>query len=155
MSVPAPLLEPDDARAAAVPAARPLEPSATPSPSSPDVARPPRAPAARPPGLTPPQADRRARRGSPLAFWILVALVATAMILGIASMSALLVQTSFTVDSLRESQETLARQHEVLEEQVAEASSPQRIMEWAKVRGMQMPDRVVILHLPAANEDGA
>ena len=44
---------------------------------------------------------------------------------------------------------------EVLREQVAAASSPQRVMEWARQRGMQMPEHVVILHLPAADGGSA
>jgi hypothetical protein len=134
VSVPAPSLDPTD-----------------PIPSIDSIETP--VPAVRPPGVTLPHASRRAHRGSPLAFWILVGLVASALILGIASMSALLVQLSFQVDDLRGEQATLAQQHEVLDEQVAEASSPERIMEWATIRGMQMPERVVILRLPAASED--
>jgi cell division protein FtsL len=117
--------------------------------------RPSRTPAARPPRPSPPQRHRRARRGSPFAFWILVAVVAGVLILGIASLSALLVQSSFQGDDLRTQLSSLQRQHEVLREQVAAESSPQRIMEWARVRGMQMPERVVILHLPAADEGPA
>jgi hypothetical protein len=79
-----------------------------------------------------------------------VAVVAGVLIIGIASLSALLVQTSFQGDDLRTRLTSLQQQHEVLREQVAADSSPQRIMEWARVRGMQMPERVVILHLPAA-----
>ena len=118
-------------------------------------ARPSRTPAARPPRPSPPQRHRRARRGSPLAFWILVAVVAGVLIIGIASLSALLVQSSFQGDDLRTQLSSLQRQHEVLREQVAAESSPQRIMEWARLRGMQMPERVVILHLPAHDEGPA
>ena len=121
-------------------------PSSTPR-SEPRV-RPSRTPAARPPRATPPHPHRRARRGSPLAFWILVAVVAGTLIIGIASLSALLVQTSFHGDDLQTQLATLQQQHEVLREQVAAASSPQRIMEWARQRGMGMPEHVVILHLP-------
>ena len=74
--------------------------------------------------------------------------LATVLIIGIASLSALFVQTSFSVDELQTNLSGLQQQHEVLREEVAQASSPQRVMEWARARGMQMPDRVVILHLP-------
>ena len=50
---------------------------------------------------TPPHPHRRARRGSPVAFWILVAALATVLIIGIASLSALFVQSSFSVDDLQ------------------------------------------------------
>jgi cell division protein FtsL len=49
---------------------------------------------------------------------------------------------------------TLEQQHETLREQVAADSSPQRVMQWARARGMRMPDRVVIVHLPTS-ESGA
>lgn len=146
MSVPLPNLEPTDPFHS-------IDPIEKPAPAPAPASSPAPASAARPPGVILPHASRRARRGSPLAFWILVGLVASALILGIASMSALLVQLSFQVDDLRGEQATLAQQHEILDEQVAEASSPERIMEWATIRGMQMPERVVILRLPAVSED--
>ena len=127
----------------------------SPTPRAEPRVRPPRAPAARPPRATPPRPHRRARRGSPFAFWILVAVVAGILIIGIASLSALLVQTSFHGDDPQTQLGTLQQQHEVLREQVAAASSPQRIMEWARQRGMQMPEHVVILHLPAADGGSA
>ena len=112
-------------------------------------------PAAPRPRVTPTHPRRRARRGSPFAFWILVAVVAAVLIIGIASISALLVQTSFEVDDLRSSLGALQQQHEVLRERVAAESSPQRVEEWASQRGMQMPEHVVILPLPGSGRDAA
>jgi cell division protein FtsL len=80
--------------------------------------------------------------------------VAAALILGIASLSALLVQASFELDDLRGSVASLQQQHEVLRERVAADSSPQRVMQWARERGMQMPERVVIVHVPASEGTG-
>jgi cell division protein FtsL len=85
-------------------------------------------------------------------FWILVAVVGAAMILGIASLSALFVQASFQIDDLRTDVAALQQQQETLREAVAADSSPQRVMGWARERGMVMPDRVEIVHLPG---DGA
>jgi len=113
--------------------------------------RPSRTPEARPTRATPPHPDRRARGGSPFAFWILVAIVSGVLIIGIASLSALLVQTSFQGDDLRTQLGVLQQQHELLRERVAAESSPQRIMEWARERGMRMPEHVVILHLPTTD----
>jgi cell division protein FtsL len=81
--------------------------------------------------------------------------VAGVLIIGIASLSAMLVQASFQGDDLRTQLGTLQQQHEVLREQVAAASSPQRIMEWARERGMQMPQSVRTLHLPASDGEPA
>jgi cell division protein FtsL len=76
------------------------------------------------------------------------------LIIGIASLSALFVQSSFTVDQLQTGLSGLQQQHDVLREEVAQASSPQRVMEWARARGMRTPDHVVILPLPPSTGDG-
>jgi len=132
-------------------AARELGSTGVPSP----IVRPSRAPAARPPRPTPSHPHRRARRGSPIAFWIMVAILAATSIIGIASLSAMLVQVSFEVDDLRTDLGVLQQDHEVLRERVAAQSSPQRVMEWAKQRGMRMPEDVVILPLPKAASEAA
>ncbi len=125
-------------------------PATTPAPR----VRPSRTTAARPPLHTPPHPHGRARRGSPVAFWILVATLAAVLIIGIASLSALFVQSSFTVDQLQTSLSGLQQQRDVLREEVAQASSPQRVMEWARARGMRTPEHVVILPLPPSTGDG-
>ncbi len=120
---------------------------------SPTPVRPPRTTAARPPRTSPPHLHRRARRGSPFAFWILVAVVAATLIIGIASLSALLVEASFQVDDLQGRLGAMQQQHEVLREQVAADSSPERVMAWASERGMQMPEQVVIVRLAERRGD--
>jgi cell division protein FtsL len=122
------------------------------APPAPGV-RVPRTAAARPPRITPPHPHRRARRGSPFAFWVLVAMLAAVLIVGIASLSALFVQSSFSVDDLRSSIGALQQQQEDLREQVASASSPHRVMAWARQRGMVTPDEVVIVALPRDTGD--
>lgn len=109
--------------------------------------------AARPPHPSPPQ-RQRARRGSPFAYWILVAVIGATMVLGIASLSALFVQASFQIDDLRTDVAALQQQQETLREAVAADSSPQRVMRWARERGMVMPDRVEIVHLPGHGAAG-
>jgi cell division protein FtsL len=64
-----------------------------------------------------------------------VAALATVLIIGIASLSALFVQSSFSVDELQTNLSGLQQQRDVLREEVAQASSPQRVMEWARARG--------------------
>jgi cell division protein FtsL len=117
--------------------------------------RPSRTAAARPPRSTPPHPPGGARRGSPVAFWILTAALAAVLIIGIASLSALFVQSSFSVDDLQNSLGELQQQHNVLRDEVAQASSPQRVMEWARARGMRTPDHVVILPLPSGPAAGS
>jgi cell division protein FtsL len=134
-----------------VPARTPSSPARAPAPR----VRPSRTAAARPPRHTPPHPHGGARRGSPVAFWILVAALAAVLIIGIASLSALFVQSSFSVDDLQTSLGTLQQQQDVLRDEVAQASSPQRVMEWARARGMRTPDHVVILPLPSGPGGGA
>jgi len=85
----------------------------------------------------------------------MVAVLAAILIIGIASLSALFVQSSFSVDDLQSSLGALQQQHDDLREEVAQASSPERVMEWARARGMRMPDHVVTLPLPSGPGGGA
>jgi cell division protein FtsL len=71
--------------------------------------------------------------------------MAAFVIVGIASLSALLVQSSFQVDELRSHLGALQQQEEALRQQVAERSSPKRVAEWAHEHGMENPQQVVIL----------
>ena len=105
-----------------VPARTQPTPATTPAPH----VRPSRTAAARPPRTTPPHPHGGARRGSPVAFWILTAALAAVLIIGIASLSALFVQSSFSVDDLQNRLGSLQQQHDVLRDEVAQASSPQR-----------------------------
>jgi cell division protein FtsL len=127
--------------------ARSLAPRAAPTPSR-------RLPAARPPISPSPYPRRRARRGTP-AFWSLTAVLITGLVVGIVSLSALAVQSGFRSDDLRDELAGLQQQQLALREQVAAASAPSRVMRWARGEGMVMPDRVVILRIPAGQDAGA
>ncbi|MGE5226062.1 MAG: hypothetical protein ACM3OO_04230 [Planctomycetaceae bacterium] len=145
-------------RAGATPTrtARAAAPARGPVPST-ERARPTRTPAARPRTSTPPHPRRRARRGTSPAFWVLTAVVVTAMVVGIVSLSALVVQASFRVDALQSQIARLTDQQRVLHEQVAAESSPARIQEWARTQGLVMPGNgdVVVLRVPATRGSGA
>jgi cell division protein FtsL len=110
-------------------------------------------PAAHPEIPIPSHPRRRARRGSP-AFWVLAAGVITASVVGIVSVSALLVQTSFQVDAAAGRISSLLAERDRLREQAAELSSPSRVRVWALAQGMVVPDRVVILRVPATGAAG-
>jgi cell division protein FtsL len=113
----------------------------------------PRTPAARPQVPSPSHPRRRARRGSP-AFWVLAASVITTSVVGIVSVSALLVQTSFRVDDTGGRIASLLAERDTLREKAAELSSPSRVRAWAGLQGMVVPDRVVILRVPATDGGG-
>jgi cell division protein FtsL len=85
---------------------------------------------------------------------VLTALIVTALVVGIVSLSALAVQASFRSDDLQVQLGGLVQQQQVLREQVAAASAPSRVMRWARSEGMVMPDRVVILRIPSSVGSG-
>lgn len=139
--------------------ARRLEPTPRQRPTSPapdlERARPTRAPAARPLTSSPPSPLRRARRGSTLAFWILTSVVIGTMVVGIVSVSALVVQGGFRMDDLRDRIGVLAEEQEILTKEVAERSSPARVQSWARRAGMVMPENVVVLTVTPVEEGSA
>jgi cell division protein FtsL len=143
-------------RGSAAPA-RSLAPARTTNaPKTPTRARPARTPAARPRTSTPSHPRRRARRGSTPAFWILTAIVVTALVVGVVSLSALAVQSSFEADDLRSQIGDLADRQRVLTEQVASLSSPARVALWARRAGMVVPADVVVLRVQGPpSGDGA
>ena len=148
MSTPARELTPPGSHQAPLPA-----PALAPTPApTPRRARPVRAPAARPTTTSPPSPRRRARRGFHPAFWIFSALVVTGMVVGIVSLSALLVQTGFGIDRDEARIAELTDQRELLFKEVATMSSPGRIASWARTRGFVMPESVVVLQVPGRSE---
>jgi cell division protein FtsL len=76
------------------------------------------------------------------------------MVVGIVSVSALLVQGSFRVEDLRERISALQEDREVLTEDVAELSSPTRVQAWARQAGMVRPENVVVLQVPPIASEG-
>jgi cell division protein FtsL len=117
-----------------LPAPRPREPSFRPSRAAP----PARHPAARPTPSTPPQ--RRARRGSSPAFWLLAAVLVSALVFGIVGVNALVVNTTYRMTEVVDRVRALEERHDELEVEVARLSSPSRIATWADVVGMVVPE---------------
>jgi cell division protein FtsL len=116
---------------------------------SPQPVRPERTPAARPTTSSPPQSYKRARRGSTPVFWLFTALIVSGMVVGIVSLSALIVQSSFRIDDLQARIAGLSDHQETLTERLAAASSPGRVQAWARTHDMVMPEHVVVLRVPA------
>jgi cell division protein FtsL len=109
----------------------------------------PRARPARPRTSPSPRPVRRARRGLHPAFWACASVLITAMVVGVVSLSALVVQTGFRIDRTEERIAELADRQEILTKDAAEMASPVRIARWARLRGLVMPDDVVVLRVPA------
>ncbi|HYJ59969.1 MAG TPA: hypothetical protein VE032_00715 [Actinomycetota bacterium] len=124
-----------------VPATDPIHPTV-------DGARPARTPAARPPPSSLPLPTRRARRGS-TSFWALSAVIVTGLVVGVVSLSALLVSASFREERIRTVLATLAEEHEGLSLQVVTLSSPVRVAAWARGEGFVAAERVDVLRVRA------
>jgi cell division protein FtsL len=77
------------------------------------------------------------------------------MVVGIVSVSALVVQGGFRMDELRDRIGALTQEHEILTKEVAERSSPARVQSWARRAGLVMPENVVVLTVAPVEEDPA
>jgi hypothetical protein len=80
--------------------------------------------------------------------------VVTLLVVGVVSLSALIVRSSFRVDALQASLTTLQADHEDLAIDVVTLSAPSRIAAWARDRGMVRADEVHVLRVRADGTDG-
>jgi cell division protein FtsL len=78
-------------------------------------------------------------------FLVFSAAVVTALIVGVVSISAMAVQTSFAVEAVERRIAGLADRAELLTNDVAALSAPGRIARWARDRGMMPPTEVEVL----------
>jgi hypothetical protein len=114
---------------------------------------PARPPAARPPISNPPHPHRRARRGHHSAFWVLTAVVVSAMVVGLVSLNAMRVDAAYRTRSVVERVRLLTDERRTLVNDVARLSSPSRIGTWARGEGLVHPAAgdVVILQVPGTS----
>jgi hypothetical protein len=75
----------------------------------------------------------------------------TALIVGVVSLSALLVQASFREQDLRVDLTTLAEERDRLALEAVALSSPGRVASWARGEGMVVAERVEVLHVRAVS----
>lgn len=80
---------------------------------------------------------------------MLTSVLVTAMVVGVVSLSALVVGSSLRADALRTRITALSDQQGDLRRDVATLSAPSRVMTWARSKGMVMADNVVILRVAA------
>jgi cell division protein FtsL len=71
----------------------------------------------------------------------------TALVVGIVSISALLVRASFRVEEVRRSIAQLQAEHDSLATEVVTLSAPSRIAVWARTNGMVRADDVRVLRV--------
>jgi hypothetical protein len=128
--------------------ARDLEPWR--QPTSPRRAAPPaRMPATRPPSLTPPHPQRRARRGPHVRFWISSLVAVSSLTVALVSVNAMRVDAAYEAHVVREELALMSSQHGALVNDVARLSSPSRVGRWARASGLVHPGSsdVVILQV--------
>ena len=115
---------------------------------------PARPPAARPPVSRPPHPHRRVRRGHPSAFWVLTAVVVSAMVVGLVSLNAMRVDAAYRTRSVTERVRLLTGERRTLVNDVARLSSPSRIGNWARTAGLvhPSPGDVVILQVAGRSQ---
>lgn len=118
-------------------------PNKTPTRSAPTA----RTTAARPRPTSLPLSRVRARRGFHLVFWVFAASVVSVIVVGIMALNAMVVNTTYRMESAQQALGDLHEQQKSLSTEVARLSSPSRIAEWAATQQMVMPDDVVILRV--------
>ena len=89
----------------------------------------------------------RARRGLHFAFWIFSAGVISVIVVGIVALNAMVVNTTYRIESAQQTLGDLQTQQKSLSTEVARLSSPSRIAEWAAAQRMVTPADVVILRV--------
>jgi cell division protein FtsL len=126
-------------------------PTKTPIRSAPSV----RTTAARPRPTSPPQPRVRARRGFHLAFWVFSASVISMIVVGIVALNAMVVNTTYRMETAQRSLDDLQEQQAALSIDVATLSAPSHIEEWAKSQWMVRPNpqNVVVLKVPGGGAD--
>jgi cell division protein FtsL len=112
----------------------------------------PAAPApARTPGARTKATARPARRGlRHPTFLLFAAVVVSVMVMGLVALNALLVQTTYRMQTIRQEVSDLSDQQVQLTDQVARKSSPETVAKWARLHGMTtpLPGDTVILPVP-------
>jgi cell division protein FtsL len=91
--------------------------------------------------------ERTMRRLTPLGGIVLTALVFL-VLAGLAGAHTLIAQGQMRLDSLDDKVQTEQARYQALRKQVAEAESPDRIVEAAEAQGMVSPDDLVYLQPP-------
>jgi cell division protein FtsL len=129
--------------------ARTLTPSAVPAP------QPHREPSARPVAARPrpstvAQTRPRARHWRHPAFFLFAGVVVSVMVMGLVALNAMLVQTTYRMQTVRQQVFDLSEEQIQLTDQVASLSSPESVARWAHLNGLTMPEPgdTIILPVP-------
>ncbi len=88
-------------------------------------------------------------------FLLFAAVVVSAMVMGLVALNALLVQTTYRMQTVRQQVSDLSDQQVHLADAVASLSSPQTVARWARQHGMTTPTDTIVLPVsgvPSARE---
>jgi len=129
------------------------QPAAEPQPQR--APKPTRAPAPRP-GAPRPRTSTAAkpkplaRRWRHPAFFLFAGFVVSVMVMGLVALNAMLVQTTYGMQTVRQQVVDLSGQQVQLKDQVASLSSPENVAKWARVHQLTMPapGDTIILPVP-------
>jgi cell division protein FtsL len=106
------------------------------------------------PAITPakrkPAARPRRRGWRHPTFLLFAAMVVSVMVIGLVALNALLVQTTYRMQTVRQEVSDLSEQQVRLADAVASLSSPQTVARWARLQGMTSPQPgdTIILPVP-------
>jgi cell division protein FtsL len=133
--------------------ARSLRSSAAPAPQPSTAPQPrrqpsPRTSAPRPRSTTAPKA--RARHWRHPAFFLFAGVVVSVLVMGLVALNAMLVQTTYGMQTVRTQVADLAEEQVQLSDQVASLSSPETVALWARQHDLAMPQPgdTIILAVP-------
>jgi Cell division protein FtsL. len=84
------------------------------------------------------------------AFWLFAGAVISALVIGLVTLNALAVQTTYHMQLYQQEVSDLSAQQIQLTNEEASLSAPGRVAEWARANGMVMPGsgNTVVLPVP-------
>ena len=127
-------------------------PSPAPAPRPARAPRPRVEPSPRPKPSTAPQTQTRkrahARRWHHPAFFLFAGIVVSVLVMGVVALNAMLVQTTYRMQTVRQQVLDLSQQQVQLTDQVASLSSPENVARWARLHGLTMPQPGDTIILP-------
>jgi cell division protein FtsL len=93
---------------------------------------------------------QRARRWRHPAYFLLAGVVVSVLVMGLVALNAMLVQTTYRMQTVRQQVLDLSEEQVRLADQVASLSSPENVARWARQHDLTMPEPgdTIILPVP-------
>lgn len=90
----------------------------------------------------------RARRWHHPAFFLFAGIVVSVLVMGVVALNAMLVQTTYRMQTVRQQELDLSQQQVQLTDEAASLSSPENVARWARLHGLTMPQPGDTIILP-------